>query len=100
MDVRSLEITGSTDRAGSTEYNLLLSRRRAEGVRDALLARGMSPRIQVSIVANGETQPLNQTRDGVADAQNRHVVILPVSMCVQVNGERFGSPSCRTPRAD
>lgn len=97
VDVRSIEITGYADRAGSESYNLALSRRRAEAVRDALLARGMSRHVLVSIVANGETQLLSPTEDGVADARNRVVVIIPVSMCRVPDEARATEGVCATP---
>lgn len=96
-DVREIEITGSTDRVGSDSANLDLSRRRAEAVRDALLARGMSPRIRVRIVAAGESQPLNQTEDGIADAENRYVVVLFVSLCTMPDHSRIPGGECDRP---
>lgn len=80
-DVRAIEITGHADRAGSAEANLALSRRRAEAVRNALLARGLSRHVRVRIVAAGEAQPIIQTEDGIAEAQNRAVTIIIEAMC-------------------
>ena len=80
-DVREIEIMGATDRVGSDIANLALSRRRAEAVRDALLARGMSRHVRVRITAAGETRPLVETADGVAEAQNRLVMVVLVRMC-------------------
>ncbi len=103
LDVRSIEISGHADRAGSEAYNLALSRRRAEVVRDALLARGMSRHMRVTIVAAGETQPLVETADGVADAQNRFVTIVMTSMCVDwtsPDGRRLTEGNCAAPLPD
>jgi outer membrane protein OmpA-like peptidoglycan-associated protein len=80
-DVREIEITGHADRIGSDEDNLALSRRRAEAVRDALLARGLSRHVRVRIVAAGEGEPIIQTEDGIAEAQNRAVTIIIKAMC-------------------
>jgi OmpA-OmpF porin, OOP family len=98
LDVRSLEIAGHTDRVGSEADNVALSRRRAEAVRDALLARGMSPRVEVRIVAAGEADPLVETADGVPEPQNRHVSIIFYGMCTTNLGrERLAGPECQTP---
>ena len=82
VDVREIEIVGTTDRVGSDAANLALSLRRAEAVRDALLAHGMSRHVRVRIVAQGETRPLVETEDGVAEPQNRSALIVLSSMCV------------------
>lgn len=100
VDVREIEIAGATDRVGSDSANLILSRRRAEAVRDALLAKGMSRHVRVRIVAAGETQPLVRTEDGVAHPENRNVVILFSALCTDADGSRLHSPQCDTPLPD
>jgi len=45
-------------------------------VRSALIARGMSPRVRIRMVTAGETMPIVETEDGVADAQNRYAYIV------------------------
>lgn len=47
---------GHTDDVGSTEYNLALSRRRAEAVRDYVISQGIAPE-RLSIEAKGESEP-------------------------------------------
>lgn len=96
-DVREIVIPGSTDRVGTNRANLDLSRRRAEAVRAALLARGMSRHIRVQIVAAGETRPLVQTDNDVAEAQNRHAVILFYRLCTEGSGARLTGGICDTP---
>ena len=71
-----IEIVGAADRAGSEAHNMALSRRRAEAIRSALLARGMSRSVIVRITAIGEATPLVETEDGVAEAQNRFAYVL------------------------
>jgi len=73
--VTRIEATGHADRAGSEEYNLKLSQRRAETVRRELIAQGV-PADAITIAAKGETQPLVQTADGVREPQNRRVEIV------------------------
>ena len=103
LDIRSIEISGHADRVGSDAANLALSRRRAEAVRDALLAKGMSRHMRVTIIARGETQPLVETADGVADAQNRFVTIVMTGGCVdwtRPDNPRFTGGECDTPLPD
>jgi outer membrane protein OmpA-like peptidoglycan-associated protein len=65
-----------------------LSRRRALAVRAALIAAGVEPG-RISIAAHGERRPLVATADGVPEAQNRFVTILPPYSCRGRDGERF-----------
>jgi outer membrane protein OmpA-like peptidoglycan-associated protein len=74
--VDQVDITGHTDRTGSAADNLRLSLRRAEAVRDALIARGASETLFV-VHGAGETDLMVPTADGVAAPQNRRVEILP-----------------------
>jgi outer membrane protein OmpA-like peptidoglycan-associated protein len=67
---------GHGDRAGTDDYNLALSRRRAEAVRDYLLDRGISAGAIERIESFGETRLMVDTADGVAHPQNRRVEIL------------------------
>jgi len=53
----ALTVTGFTDRIGSDAYNQQLSRRRAEAVRDYLVARGIPP-AAVRAEGRGSAQPL------------------------------------------
>lgn len=100
LDVREIEIVGIADRVGSDADNVSLGRRRAEAVRRALLAKGMSPHIRVRIVSWGETRPIVETRDGVADAQNRAAIIVLTGMCVDWtsrDGRRSTEAECAAP---
>jgi OOP family OmpA-OmpF porin len=68
-------VTGHADRAGPEDYNLQLSLRRANAVRDALVARGISPS-NISVAGRGEAEPAVPTPDGVPEQRNRRVEIL------------------------
>jgi outer membrane protein OmpA-like peptidoglycan-associated protein len=73
--VTRIEATGHADRSGTDAYNLRLSQRRAEAVRDELVRQGV-PANQIVIAAKGEREPLVQTADGVREPQNRRVEII------------------------
>jgi OOP family OmpA-OmpF porin len=77
-DIRRVDITGHTDRSGSSADNLKLSLRRAEIVRDALIARGAPKALFVVVRGVGEDDPLIPTADGVAEPQNNFVEITPL----------------------
>jgi OOP family OmpA-OmpF porin len=68
-------LNGHTDDVGLPEANLLLSRRRAEAVRDRLVALGV-PAPRLSAEGFGATRPLapNTTEEG--RQQNRRVEFL------------------------
>ncbi|HKU99080.1 MAG TPA: OmpA family protein [Vineibacter sp.] len=68
-------VTGHADRAGSDAYNMALSLRRANAVKDALVREGI-PATGITVVGRGESQPLVPTADGVREPQNRRVEIV------------------------
>lgn len=70
-----IEVTGHADRSGSANYNLRLSQRRADSIKQALVAKGI-PANEISVTAAGESQPLVATADGVREAQNRRVQVI------------------------
>jgi OmpA-OmpF porin, OOP family len=74
-----ISLVGKADRAGTDPYNMKLSERRADTVRDALVADGIpADRIDVNWV--GEREPPVPTADGVREPRNRVVTItLPTS---------------------
>ena len=67
-------LTGSADRTGKAEENLVLSERRAAAVLKGLLARGI-PADRFQVLAKGETELPVPTNPGVAELQNRRVEI-------------------------
>ena len=66
--------TGHTDTAGPETYNMALSLRRANAVKDALVREGV-PAQAITVVGRGE-QLLVQTGDDVREPQNRRVEIV------------------------
>jgi OOP family OmpA-OmpF porin len=73
--VQRLNVTGHADRAGTEQYNMALSLRRAHAVKQVLISEGI-PADSIVVIGRGETQPLVPTADGVREAQNRRVEII------------------------
>jgi outer membrane protein OmpA-like peptidoglycan-associated protein/opacity protein-like surface antigen len=67
--------TGHTDRSGPENYNMALSLRRANAVKDALVREGV-PATAIAVIGRGEANPLVPTADGVREPQNRRVEIV------------------------
>jgi outer membrane protein OmpA-like peptidoglycan-associated protein len=67
--------TGHTDKSGPENYNMALSLRRANAVKDALVQNGV-PATAIAVIGRGESQPLVPTADGVREPQNRRVEIV------------------------
>jgi outer membrane protein OmpA-like peptidoglycan-associated protein len=65
-------MAGHTDRVGTDEANLALSKAMANGVRQYLILKGVPAR-QFNVVPLGERQPLVPTDDEVNEPQNRRV---------------------------
>lgn len=74
QDVRGLNIVGHTDSSGSENYNSKLSMKRANAVRDGLIARGI-PASMVAVEGRGESDLLVKTADGVREPANRRAQI-------------------------
>jgi len=75
-------LEGHADRAGPQDYNVELSERRAEEVRQALLDEGIQvlDLDEVKTAWQGETQPAVPTPDGVPAQANRRVEIVARGM--------------------
>jgi outer membrane protein OmpA-like peptidoglycan-associated protein len=71
----ALTVLGHTDAIGSDTYNIALSRRRAEAVMAALVARGVKPD-QLTEVAIGKRQPIAPNDTAKGRALNRRVEFL------------------------
>jgi len=66
-------ISGHADRVGAAGYNLSLSKRRADAVSAYLRRKGLTARMVIEW--HGETKPMVETKDGVAERQNRYVIV-------------------------
>ena len=67
--------TGHTDTSGSEQYNMALSLRRANAVKDALVREGV-PATAITVIGRGEQGLLVQTGPNVREPQNRRVEIV------------------------
>ncbi|HUL09380.1 MAG TPA: OmpA family protein [Candidatus Acidoferrum sp.] len=75
MGTVNLSATGHADRAGSENYNMALSLRRADAVRAALIAGGISADA-ITVAGRGESEPAVPTADGVKEQANRRVEVI------------------------
>jgi OOP family OmpA-OmpF porin len=75
MGAVNISATGHADRSGSESYNMALSLRRSDAVREALIAGGVSPDA-ITVAGRGESEPAVPTPDGVKEQANRRVEII------------------------
>jgi OOP family OmpA-OmpF porin len=68
-------IEGNTDSTGTEQYNLNLSRRRADAVKSALVGGGMGDDA-IEVVGLGESNPLESNATAEGRQENRRVVIV------------------------
>ena len=67
-------VAGHTDSTGSEEYNLQLSQRRADSVKNALIQRGVAAQ-RITAVGYGEGQPIGNNETEFGRQQNRRVEV-------------------------
>jgi len=72
---RRVLVEGYTDNVGNPELNLELSRRRAEAVRQALIARGVAAG-RIDVGGHGEAWSLAENTTAAGRLQNRRVEVL------------------------
>ncbi|MFN2315562.1 MAG: OmpA family protein [Gemmatimonadales bacterium] len=70
----NVEVVGHTDWIGSNEYNMRLSRARAESVKNFLIARGVAAD-RIATAWFGEERPIATNETDAGRAQNRRVEI-------------------------
>lgn len=77
-----IDLSGNTDTVGTELYNLELSKRRAEVVRDYLIAKGI-PSASFYLQYNGDNNPLKRIQPGMTEneieqisRENRRTVII------------------------
>jgi outer membrane protein OmpA-like peptidoglycan-associated protein len=86
-----LEVEGHTDSVGTDEYNLSLSERRAEAVRDYFVQQGVSSK-SVEARGFGKTEPIASNDTAEGRQQNRRVELV-------LSGEAIGNIIETTPPA-
>ena len=93
-----IEVSGHTDNVGDPSYNLALSKRRADSVRDFLIAGGAPPKI-LRTVGMGLHEPLvsNDTEEG--RAKNRRVEVLVFGEARFLDVMKFPSVALFPPRS-
>lgn len=74
-----VDVYGHTDSTGSESYNMSLSERRANAVRDYLVSRGVES-VRLGTRGFGEYQPIapNDTEEGRAENRRVEIKIVPV----------------------
>ncbi len=72
---KSIRIEGHADASGRVEANRALSLKRAESVRDALVAAGVNA-ARISVVGHGSDHPLASNDSADGRAKNRRVVVI------------------------
>jgi OOP family OmpA-OmpF porin len=70
-----IQVTGHTDRAGNSKYNMVLSKKRSISVKAALIERGVDAK-RMNVFYLGEESPATATKDGVRSDNNRRVEIV------------------------
>ena len=65
-----VRLEGNSDERGSSEYNLALGQRRADGIRKMLLVRGVKEG-QIESISNGEEKPTAKNHDESSWLENR-----------------------------
>jgi outer membrane protein OmpA-like peptidoglycan-associated protein len=70
-----LEIQGHTDSTGSADFNMRLSRERAEAARDFLHQSGI-PMHRMSVIAYGASHPIADNHTRAGRIKNRRVVLV------------------------
>lgn len=73
----NVEIAGHTDSRGSDEYNVGLSQRRAEAVRNYLISKGVAAE-RLSAKGYGESRPVADNATDEGRLMNRRVELVPL----------------------
>jgi outer membrane protein OmpA-like peptidoglycan-associated protein len=76
-EIELLRVAGHTDRAGNSGFNLRLSQRRAEAVRERLIEAGIEAE-RLEAVGYGDAHPIATNDTRVGRTQNRRVEFVVV----------------------
>jgi OOP family OmpA-OmpF porin len=74
QNIRAVNVVGFTDTSGSKKYNKRLSAKRANSVRDALIARGIDANLMM-VDSKGEDSLMVPTADEVREPANRRAEV-------------------------
>jgi OOP family OmpA-OmpF porin len=72
-----IEIDGHTDSTGTEAYNMILSEKRAEAIKDHFISSGIDPN-RLTTKGFGITKPAASNKTKAGRAQNRRVELTPV----------------------
>lgn len=75
-----IQVAGHTDSTGGDQYNMLLSRNRAQEVANVLTGVGVQP-VRIEVIGFGETSPIatNSTPEGRALNRRVELTLLPLT---------------------
>ena len=71
-DGANLVIEGNTDDVGKDDFNMTLSQKRTESVKQYLIGKGISE-TRLTAIGNGETKPIASNKTALGRAKNRRV---------------------------
>jgi outer membrane protein OmpA-like peptidoglycan-associated protein len=74
----TIRVEGHTDHTGSDDYNMKLSKNRAEAVRNYLISQGVDSR-RIQVKGYGESQPVAENSTAKGRAKNRRVEFVILS---------------------
>ena len=74
----NITLEGHADERGTREYNLALGEKRANAVKDYLIANGIALN-RIKVVSYGKERPVNPASTAIAWSQNRRTVTVKIN---------------------
>ena len=74
----NVTLEGHADERGTREYNLALGEKRANAVKDYLIANSISS-ARIKVVSYGKERPANPASNAIAWSQNRRTVTVKIN---------------------